>query len=159
MSAVSVLNVLCRGIVGHVSYLAACSLSEVYSEYLLYEPIARIAQSKGYRVRCEVPVEPHAGGKGDSKRIDFELSKKDGARIALEVKWCRNRTCDVSKDVKKLRRRKELKGSPAYLLVFGSGKVIENLKLKSNGKELKSGGKWVHWDAKKTHYAARWYHA
>jgi len=158
MSAVSVLNVLCRGIVGHVSYLAACSLSEVYSEYQLYEPIARIALSNGYAVRCEVPVEPHAGKRGKSPRLDFELSK-DGARIALEVKWCRTRSCNVSKDVKKLRRRKELKGSTCCILAFGKGKIIESLKLKSEGKQLKPGGKLVQWDARKTNYAARWYHA
>ena len=56
MSSVSILNPICRGILGYVSYMATCSQSEVYSEYLLYEPISRIAQSKGYRVRHEVPV-------------------------------------------------------------------------------------------------------
>lgn len=51
--AQAIMNGLCRGLVGYVSYLATCSASEVYSEYLLYEPILRIAQSKGFSVQCE----------------------------------------------------------------------------------------------------------
>lgn len=86
----SILNPICRGLVGHISYLAACSASEVYSEYLLYEPIMRIAQSKGYRVQCEYPV--YKGQHGDSKRIDFDLLHKDRKeRLGIEVKWVKRK--------------------------------------------------------------------
>jgi hypothetical protein len=81
--AAALLNTICRGLVGHVSYLATCSLSTVYSEYLLYEPIARIAQSKGYIVRCEVPAGIKPRGPGDYPRFDFQLTKGDRS-IALE---------------------------------------------------------------------------
>lgn len=155
MRSSPMLNAICRGLVGHVSYLATCSLSDVYSEYLLYEAIARVAQSKGFRVRCEVPVGPKRTGPGDYPRIDFRLIKGQRS-IALEVKWCRTKTCDVTKDVRKLT---ESKSDERFLLTFGRGKTIETIKIKSGGSLLRprGKGKLVRWNAGKTDYAARWY--
>jgi len=61
----------------------------VYSEYLLYEPLLRIAQSNGYDVSCEVAVS--SGTKGDKKRIDFDLAKGK-ERLGVEVKWVKSKT-------------------------------------------------------------------
>jgi hypothetical protein len=127
-------------------------LNEVYSEYLLYEPIARIAQSKGYEVRCEVPVGTKAD-RGDHQRIDFEFTKNDRA-IALEVKWWNAKnTGDVTKDVTRLNASKP---KDRFLLIFGNNKILTRRKAKSNGEPLSWGGKIVRWDAGKTDYAARW---
>lgn len=60
----SVLEPICRGLVGYVSYLAACRNSTIYSEYLLYEPLLRIAQAQGYTAACEVAVESSLSGMG-----------------------------------------------------------------------------------------------
>lgn len=152
MAAVQFLNTLCRGLVGHVSYLSTCSLSTVYSEYLLYEPIARIAQSKGYKVSCEVPVPVRSASIGDHKRVDFVLDRPAGT-IAVEVKWL-GASRDVTNDVGKLRL---FNCDERYLLVFGRGKSIDGLQLKENGNVLTRGGKVVRWDTGKTDYAARWF--
>jgi hypothetical protein len=69
-----VLEPICRGLVGYVSYLGACRNSTIYSEYLLYEPFLRIAHAQGYRTDCEVPVAASTSGKGDKKRIDFVVT-------------------------------------------------------------------------------------
>jgi hypothetical protein len=153
MSSAAFLNTICRGIVGHVSYLATCSLSPIYSEYLLYEPIARIGQSKGYIVRHERPVGSKKVGPGDHKRIDFHFAKRNRS-IALEVKWCQRKTCNVTKDVEKLQTSKS---DDRYLLVFGPGKIIDQVKVISSGQRLSSRGRVVRWNAGKTDYAARWF--
>ena len=153
MEPVQFLNVICRGLVGHVSYLATCSLSTVYSEYLLYEPIARIAQAKGYVVRCEVPVVSGKKGPGDHRRFDF-LLKKDELAIGLEVKWLqKGGSRDVTKDIQKLR---DAEVHYRYLLVFGRGSIVENATMKADGEPLSWQSKTVRWDARKTDYAARW---
>ena len=152
MSTVALLNPICRGLIGHVSYLATCGSNEVYSEYLLYEPIARIAQSKGYKVRCEVPVGIKAN-RGDFQRIDFEFTKLNRS-IALEVKWWNTKNSgDVTNDVTKLRASNS---KDRFLLIFGTNKIVARRRAKLNGEALSWGGKIVHWDAGKTHYAARW---
>src|SRR5881227_3605361 len=67
-----------RGFVGFVSYLTACEMKTVYSEYVLYEPILRILMASGYSVSCEFPfplvLQPKKK-KGDHKRIDFVAKK------------------------------------------------------------------------------------
>ena len=153
MSAAPFMNTICRGLVGHVSYLATCSLSTVYSEYMLYEPIARIGQAKGYTVRCEVPVGTKKPGRGDHRRIDF-LFTRDSHAIGLEVKWLeKNDRTNVTNDVEKLRLAS---CRDRFLVVFGRGAVLENLDLKADGKPLKAGGRLVRWQAGKTDYAAIW---
>lgn len=148
------MNTICRGLVGHVSYMATCSLSTVYSETLLYEPIARIAQSKGYNVRCEMPVGLKPPGPGDNKRIDFQITKGDRS-TSLEVKWCKRKPCDVTKDVRKLMA---MDSNDRFLLVFGPGKIVDGLTLKSNGELfLAPAGKLVRWNSGMTDYAAQWY--
>ena len=155
MSSVALLNPICRGLVGYVSYLATCDMSTVYSEYLLYAPIARIAKSQGYDVSCEVPVGTKTSLPGDHPRIDFKFTQKTNKRtIGLEVKWWRtNRSRDVTKDVKKLN---DSNCSDCFLLAFGRAKNLADKHAISHGKELAWGGQIVHWAAGKTDYAARW---
>jgi hypothetical protein len=50
-----VLGRIKRGLVGYISYLAACEMNESFSEYLLYEPVLRILTVCKYKVKCEYP--------------------------------------------------------------------------------------------------------
>ena len=144
----AILNTICRGVVGYVSYLATCGSSTVYSEYILYEPILRIAKSQGYDVHCERKVDSLQKSKGDSPRIDFLLTKSE-ISIALEVKWAKQRTINVEKDVEKLQLLYESnEANEAVLLVFGPLKFIENLRFSKNRK-LSQKGKLIKWDAGK----------
>ena len=159
----SILNPICRGMVGYVSYLASCSCSQVYSEYLLYEPILRIAQSKGYSVNCEYPININGtknGKVGDHKRIDFDLFRKKGRcqeRIGIEVKWAKSKSIDLDNDINKLETyAKKNKKSSGYVVVFGKTANIDNLKITNNQKPL-SKGTSVTWKAGKTSYSAKWY--
>lgn len=147
----SILNPICRGVVGYVSYLASCSASTVYSEYLLYEPIMRIAQTKGFSVQCEFPVSK--GVRGDARRIDFDLYKKDGERIGLEVKWVKKASHNFTNDIEKLKLHAGDKDALGYLLIFGPFNAVD----KSKVAEAISVGKLVDWNAGKTHYAAQWF--
>jgi hypothetical protein len=156
MSSVSILNPICRGIVGHVSYLAACDLSTVYSEYLLYEPITRIAKSHDYDVSCEVPVGARTNARGDHQRIDFKFTNRIKKRtIALEVKWWRTKgSRNVMKDIEKL---KASNCDDRFLIIFGRYKMLtKHYASLSRDEKLRWDGKIVHWNAGKTHYAANW---
>jgi len=151
-----ILNSICRGLVGYVSYLASCSSSQVYSEYLLYEPVLRIAQSKNYRVNCEWPMRALTRKpNGDHRRIDFEM-RREGERFALEVKWIRSKSVNCSVDFEKLMQFiAENPDSRGYLLIFGHLKFVGDFKLKGSPRVL-SRGKCVQWNAGKTEYAAQW---
>jgi hypothetical protein len=150
----SVLNPICRGLVGYVSYLASCDAATVYSEYLLYEPLLRIAKSQGYTARCEVPVPRINGGVGDHPRIDFYLQRSHD-RLGLEVKWIKSKSSDISKDVNKLRSFNIQTGAKGYVLLFGRSSFFGSLKPKYTGTEM-SWGTPVRWNAKRTDYSARW---
>lgn len=125
------LNVLYRikrGLVGYISYLAACQMDTALSEYTLYEPILRILTARGYRAACEVaaPGMPRTGS-GDLKRIDFEATK-EGSKFALEVKWARRRVIRVAGDIEKLAAYREANQTAhAFLCVFGKESVINDV--------------------------------
>jgi len=148
----SVLEPICRGLVGYVSFLATCKSSEVYTEYLLYEPILRIARAQGWTPRCEVAVAESASGKGAKKKIDFVL-KKGSTVIAIEVKWVTNRKPDVQNDTDKLSTYHKKTGAQGYVLFFGSEKVLRNLSPKTS-RTAKSKKPMVRWNAGKTKYVA-----
>ena len=149
------LNTICRGLVGHYSYMATTSSHTVYSEYLLYEPILRILQAKGYRAHCEYAVtEKH--GSGDKQRIDFRVQKEADDSFGLEVKWAKKKTIDVGLDIEKLKIYNRELGTPGYIIVFGHHTYISRLKFSKDQSFIKS-GKLVHWDSGKTNYAACWY--
>lgn len=155
----SVLNPICRGLVGHMSYLASCRASTIYSEYLLYEPFCRIAQSQGYSVRCEVPVPEADKGHGDKKRIDFVLKRRGTSErmpssLSVEVKWVRSRSIDIQRDVDKLNAYREVHAIPGYVLLFG--RIKNDIWVTKARQRPLSQGKLVEWGNGKTSYAAQW---
>jgi hypothetical protein len=154
-SAPSILNPICRGVVGYISYWATCSLSEVYSEYHLYAPLAFIANSKKFNVSCEVPVGERIG-RGDHKRIDFVL-KNGERRIAIELKWATKLNPDLKKDADKLLQYKDkYPDSECFIIVFFRRKN-EKEHLAPKSIENSKRGDLVFWNAGKTHYAAQWF--
>lgn len=149
----NLLNTICRGLVGHFSFMATTSGHTVYSEYALYEPILRILQAKGFHAHCEFTVVPSS--KGDNKRIDFRV-KNGQKQFGIEIKWARAKTININNDIKKLEQYSKLYDSLGYEVVFGQYKFLKNLKFSGNPKTI-SKGKLVHWDSGKTNYAACWY--
>lgn len=116
-----------RALVGHVSYLAACDVNTVFSEYILYETVFRALSGQGLDVKCEVPCDwlPNLAG-GDRKRIDFRASNP-GTDMAIEVKWMKNATIDVQNDVLKLTQfLDQFPGIRAFLCIFGVASNISN---------------------------------
>ena len=101
----NVLYRLKRGLVGYISYLAACQMNESFSEYILYEPILRILTARRFKVKCESPVDIGDESKsGDKKRIDLiatSLVKKD-LSLAIEVKWAKKSLLNIENDYLKL---------------------------------------------------------
>ncbi len=155
MPTPTVLNPICRGLVGYISYLAACRNSTIYSEYMLYEPLLRIAQAQGYYARCEVEVPGSNFGKGDKKRIDFVLSKGD-VRLSIEVKWIKSPKPNIVKDVEKLLTYNQLTGASGYVLLFGQSGYFDTL-APNAGRSSKAHGKLVTWNAGKTKYSSLWF--
>lgn len=150
---VSILNPICRGTVGYISYLASCSGNTIYSEYLLYEPIMRIAQSHRYSVQCEFPVKK--AERGDAWRIDFDLYHKErNERLGLEVKWVKTKNVNFDHDIEKLVLHAEDKKANGYLVLFGPFEAVND----SGPKGPIAKGNIVAWDAGKTDYASRWFH-
>lgn len=144
-----------RGLCGYFSYLAACDMNESFSEYLLYEPILRILTSRGYRVECEVECPGvKQSTAGDRKRLDFQ-AQRDGVNFALEVKWAKQRSPDISKDLAKLMGYREATNGLAFLCVFGRNSVLSGLDLKS--KQLIQKGGLITADLGKTRYSCRVY--
>jgi hypothetical protein len=94
-----------RGISAYVSYLAACGSSGVFSEYVLYEPIMRILNSRRLIVSCEYECPGvDEGRRGDKERIDFVAisPRTPDWSFAMEVKWLRRKSVDLTRDLKKL---------------------------------------------------------
>jgi hypothetical protein len=151
-----VLDPICRGLVGYVSYIAACRSSPVYSEYLLYEPILRIAAAQGYRVRCEVAVGKSNSGLGDRKRIDFALDRPSSS-LAIEVKWIKHSRPNVKADVDKLLACKQAGGAAGYVLCFGHSRYFGKLIPNAGDYRPLSKGRLVSWSAGRTSYAAQWF--
>lgn len=149
------LEPICRGLVGYVSYLATCNTSTVYSEYLLYEPLLRIAQSKGYATRCEYEVSK--GAKGDAKRIDFLVSK-DGKSVGVEVKWLRSDSAAIANDSSKLATLyAEGKVLAGYVLLFGRASRVKCAMEKLKKRRLITADKChrvIEWRSGHTSYGA-----
>jgi hypothetical protein len=150
---ISILNPLCRGLVGYISFLATCKASTAYTEYLLYEPILRIARAQGWDVSCEVPVISSASGKGDKKRIDFVLTRGK-TRLALEVKWVGKKCPNLQNDTDKLREYSRSKTSTkGYVLLFGRTELIKQMRPITDCAP-KSKTRAITWRSGKTNYSA-----
>ena len=145
-----------RGLSGYVSYLAACEMNESFSEYVLYEPILRVLTARGYIVNCEVPCpgiqQPQLG---DRKRLDFVASRND-LTFAMEVKWAKTTTPDITQDMQKLtacRQKKQM--WRAFLCIFGTKSCIANIKLPAG--KLKERGEAVIAEFGSTRFGCRIY--
>ena len=127
-----------RGLVGHVSFLAACESNVAFSEYLLYQSILQILAARKYDVSCEVECPGYKKrARGDRKRFDFE-ALKPGVRFALEVKWHQwrddrtPRHFNATEDMRKLAKyHQHHKDAHSFLCVFGRRGQITNIGLPS----------------------------
>lgn len=145
-----------RGLAGYVSYLAACEMNEAFSEYVLYEPMLRILTARGFKVQCEFPCPGFKKDEpGDHKKIDF-VAERNGENFAIETKWAKKKSIDVSGDIEKLKKySKNVESSEAYLCVFGRKSHIFELKLKTT--DIKERGKAVYAEFGVTKYGCRFY--
>ncbi len=151
------IRMLCRGLVGYISFLAPQRMSSVYSEHLLYGPIAQILAAKTLHFRAEAPVNKQKKRKGDFQRIDFLfILERESYRqsVGLEVKWPESPTIDLTRDAQKLMKSKS---DFRFILVFGKFKVIRGLKAKVDGQVIKRAGDIVRFNAVETDYAATFY--
>lgn len=122
---VEVLYRIKRSLAGYISYLAACDVNTVFSEYLLYEPILRTLGAQGFLAHCEVPCLwlPYLNA-GDRRRIDF-TANKGAINIAIEVKWPDAAVLNVERDMIKLASYLvQHPGSRSFLCVFGRDSFI-----------------------------------
>jgi hypothetical protein len=117
-----------RGLAAYVSYLAACEMNQAFSEYVLYEPILRILTARGYRVSSEVECPGiHQPSRGDRKRLDF-YAEGHGFKLAIEVKWARNKTPKVKSDLEKLEALARANADVLPLLcIFGRASHVSDL--------------------------------
>jgi hypothetical protein len=112
----------------YMTVQARQGLSAAYSEYLLYDPIVRVARYRGWEIRSEWPLPKSAPSRGDNRRIDFRIKTSPKARRALllEVKYSKSISgvINVEKDVAKLQYQlaREASGSRALLVVAGRRK-------------------------------------
>lgn len=116
-------------VTGYITFQARCGLSLVYSEYLLYEPILRVARHLNWNVRFEAELQKLQGGPGDCERIDFifwpEDDTKRESQVGLEVKWPRDRDASlkINNDISKLWRYRDKEGrelKERFVLIAGS---------------------------------------
>lgn len=95
---------LSEGLLGKVVFNSKINISDIYTEYLLYEPIIQIA-NKNWNVKTEVEIGVKKG-RGEKKRIDFVITSKTDNRkiVAIEVKYLKNTKSKLncSNDIKKL---------------------------------------------------------
>lgn len=139
MKPLSLLDSMCRGLSGYMTYQASCGMSQAYSEYFLYDPICRIAKDKGWSVQAQFPMPKLENYSKGKRSIDFDCLhiKNDSnykCRIAIEVKWMPSksyRQLNIDSDIKKLIEYMERKiGDKAYLLVAGARNKINSMKIK-----------------------------
>lgn len=146
-----------RGLAGYVSYLAACEMNQAFSEYVLYEPTLRILTARRYVVQCEYECPGiERTGSGDKKRIDFVATAPwdETSSFALEMKWAKRKTIDVTKDIEKLNMyRNANPDHAAYICVFGRRSDLEEIRLKPTG--LSERGRPTYADLGRTRYGCR----
>jgi hypothetical protein len=122
------IRAIADGLTGYMTYQARCGMSAVYCEYLLYDPVLRIARSQGWHVICEHKVGKVKAGPGDSLRIDFLLTHRtpEGRRVAaIEVKWMgkqKTTKLNLTHDIEKLKMVKRKKGDKLarYVVLAGA---------------------------------------
>lgn len=109
-----------HGLVGYMVYQSNCGISNIYSEYLLYDPILRIAKNKNWNLINEHTIDNKR--ERTSKRIDFYFSKKD-TNIFLEMKRVKAKSPygpDLKNDINKLLKVKNKEDdSRCFIIVTG----------------------------------------
>lgn len=151
-----ILNRIKRGLCSYVSYLAACEMNQAFSEYVLYEPILRILMSRGFQVICECECPGiQQPSNGDKKRLDFAAHRLN-VNLAIEVKWAKQSTINLERDLEKLQAVATLpERIVSVLIVFGRKSHIENINLGTN--ELREIGQPRYADLGQTRYGCRLY--
>ena len=129
-------------------------MRQVYSEYLLYEPILRILTAYGCNVSCEYACEGLGERvQGDKRRIDFKVTQNDWD-FAMEVKWAKKCQINIKGDYEKLMWfTQKYPKSDAYLCVFGRHKHLESLNLPRVS--FREAGSARYADVTQTHYGCR----
>lgn len=81
-------------------------MQQAYSEYLLYDPIVRIAKDNNWKIKCEYAVDKKKT-LGEKKRIDFLFTSTVDVnlKIGVEVKFFKKvkSIISITKDVEKLK--------------------------------------------------------
>lgn len=99
---------LCDSLTAYLTLQARMGMGPAYSEYLLYDPIVRVARYRGLVIRNEVGLPKIKPGRGDLERIDFafQSSKRSRATLFVEIKYAPRvlTRIDVTTDVLKLQR-------------------------------------------------------
>lgn len=151
----NILNRLQRGLSGYISYLAACDMNPVFTEYLLYEPILRILLSQRFKVKCEYRLPHFTVDAGGIKRVDFVATRRKQT-LAIEVKWLKKRQIDTSSDRKKLIFFQQSNPkSSCVLCVFGRKSFLQEYKVGDS--DFKERGKAVYAEFRTTRYGCRLY--
>lgn len=152
-----VLSRVKRGLAGYVSYLAACEMNQAFSEYVLYEPTLRILTARRFVVQCEyVCPGLERVGAGDKKRIDFVATAPWDANscFALEMKWAKRRTIDVSKDIAKLTLYRQANADhTAFICIFGRKSFLAAIRIKPS--DITECGRPIYADLGRTKYGCR----
>jgi len=123
--SLAVAQALADALTAFMTLQAKQGMHEAYSEYLLYDPIVRVAMHRGWAVRSEVKLQKLTPKKGDNQRIDFVFSQKTPrpSNVLLEVKYQKRlaKTVDVRHDLEKLKMQldREPRGTRALLVVAG----------------------------------------
>lgn len=134
---------LAEGLMAYLLYLSKCKVSIAYSEYLFYEPFARMLSFKEeFTIHSEFALKKIKKNrklpKGDFKKIDFVLFGKDPENsenpkyekqnvMAIEIKYIKidqDKKLDVKEDVDKLKRfdkeyKKDGRKIEKYIFLIG----------------------------------------
>lgn len=107
-STLATIQSISQGLTAYMTYQARCGMSPAYSEYLLYDPIVRIAKNLGWQTITEYAVNKGKKKPGDYKRVDFILTRKNpvSASIVLEIKWLprKVKALSIERDIKKIKK-------------------------------------------------------
>lgn len=134
--AYRVAEALADTLVAYLTVQARQGLSAAYSEYLLYDPIVRVAKHRRWDIRAEWPVPKQEHKKGDNPRIDFRIRNPDGSEtIYIEIKYFKKFTkfINVQNDFSKLERQMTLDETCHTALILVVGKIPQRHDAKRDG--------------------------
>ena len=140
------INVIQRGLAGHLTYISAAAAWGTNSELALYQPIAAIFMGREWDCRCQQRLARSDKKTGAPRTIDFVARRRGELAwaVAMEVKLLSTRSktheVEVAGDIAKLSEFKESNHKAiAYLLVVGRSIEINKAYIRmSKGKTLLS---------------------